>query len=497
MSHVIGIDIGTSGVKVAAMNKEGVWGYWVYQPYSLLFPKDGWVEIDVNEVWEIVKNNLAKVWIQVEAEGSVEAISLSSFCNSSVFMDRDGNALYNGIMYLDQRSKNEAEWINDIVGKERIFQITGNRLEPGMYTTTTHLWFMNNEPNLYEKTFKWGSLSTFILHKLTGEFVLDWTQASFSGIFDIKNYEWSQELCEKVGISLDKLPTVCDPSLIIGNLINPDLQGKRVPVVAGAADTACSALALDIQPNSLFESVGTSNVLTVCTDNPLALDNRLLNRCHVIKDRWLSHGAMSFPGAAIQWFYERFLKPEGYQIEILNEFSNKSPIGSNGVYFLPYMQGERSPIWDPNARGSFIGINLNTSKEDMYRSILEGCSFGLRQIYEIIETKYQIAPINIQSIGGGSKNRAWTQIKANVLNKTFELKNIPETAVLGACLIAGKAIGYFSSYEEGTSVVSNETIGWIEPEVDQVSAYRQFYQVHKSLYPALKTFFSQCGELSQ
>ncbi|WP_010677756.1 xylulokinase [Bacillus timonensis] len=497
MSHVIGIDIGTSGVKVAAMNKEGVWGYLEYHPYSLLFPRDGWVEIDVNEVWEIVKNNLVKVWKRVEAEGSVDAISLSSFCNSSVFMDSDGNALYNGIMYLDQRSKKEAEWINSFIGKERIFEITGNRLELGMYTVTTHLWFKNNEPNLYEKTFKWGSLSTFILHKLTGEFVMDWTQASFSGLFEINNYEWSNEICERVGISKDKLPTVCDPSLIIGNLINTDIEGKRVPVVAGAADTACSALALDVQPNTIFESVGTSNVLTVCTDNTLVLDNKFLNRCHVIKGRWLSHGAMSFPGAAIQWFYERFLKPEGYQIEILNEFANKSPIGSNGVYFLPYMQGERSPIWDPNARGSFVGINLNTSKEDMYRSILEGCSFGLKQIYEIIETKYKISPMSIQSIGGGSKNRAWSQIKANVLNKTFEHKNISETAVLGACLIAGNAIGYFSSYEEATSVMTNETIGWVKPEEERVDAYLQLYQVHNRLYPALKTFFSQCVELNE
>lgn len=492
MSHVIGIDIGTSGIKVAAMNKEGVWGYMVYQSYSLIFPRDRWVEIDVNEVWQIVKTNLQKVWAKVDEEGSVDAISLSSFCNSSVFMDSYGNALYNGIMYLDQRSNKEAEWINDSIGKERIFQITGNRLEPGMYTATTHLWFKNNEPNLYEKTFKWGSLSTFILHKLTGEFVMDWTQASFSGLFDIKRYEWSREICEKVGLSLDKLPTVCDPRLVIGNLVDTDFQGKRVPVVAGAADTACSALALDVQPNGIFESVGTSNVLTVCTDNSLALDNRLLNRCHVLKDRWLSHGAMSFPGAAIQWFYEQFLKPEGYQVEILNEFANHSPIGSNGVYFLPYMQGERSPIWDPNARGSFIGINLNTSKEDMYRSILEGCSFGLRQIYEIIEANYNLTPASIQTIGGGSKNKAWAQIKANVLNKSFEFKSISETAVLGACLIAGRAVGYFSTYEEALSVVSNDTIGWIKPEEDKVLEYHHFSQVHNSLYPALKPFFSLC-----
>lgn len=497
MSHVIGIDIGTSGIKVAAMTNGGVCRYLEYQPYSLLFPKKGWVEIDVDKVWRITKTLLLKVWGKVEETGKVDAVSLSSFCNSSVFMDCNGNALSNGIMYLDHRSKKETDWIKETIGEDQLFNLTGNRLEPGMYTATTHLWFKNHEPHLYEQTFKWGSLSTFILQKLTGSYVMDWTQASFSGLFDIQNYEWSQDICEKIGLNSDKLPTVCDPGLIIGDLIGPEFKGKNVPVVAGAADTACSALALDVQPNDLFESVGTSNVLTVCTDDPTVLDKRFLNRCHVVKDRWLSHGAMSFPGSSIQWFYDQFLKPEGHEKQILNELANESPIGSNGIFFLPYMQGERSPIWDPDARGSFVGIHLNSTKADMYRSILEGCSLGLKQIFEIIETNYKTVPDNIQSIGGGSKNRAWAQIKANVLNKSFEMKDIPETAVLGACIIAGKAVGYFTSYEEAAQEIHNETIGWIKPQEEQVEAYQQLYQVHCELYPALKSFFSLSSKLNQ
>nr|WP_309098381.1 FGGY family carbohydrate kinase [Fredinandcohnia onubensis] len=489
MSHVIGIDIGTSGIKVGAMNQEGVLGYLEYQPYSLLYPKKTWIEIDLEDIWDKTKSLLLKVCNEVEKGGSVDAISLSTFCNSSVFLNKDGKPLYQGIIYLDQRSKEESDWIKNVVGVDNLDRITKNRLEPGMYTVTTHLWFKNHFPKDYEKTYKWGNLSTFILHKLTGEFVMDWTQSSYSGIYDVVNYEWSKEIYEKVGVDEKKLPKVVDPKSVVGNVKIPELSSKKIPVISGAADTACSTVALRIKPNEMFESVGTSNVLTVCTDLPEKLDKRFLNRCHVNKHQWLSHGAMSFPGASIQWFYDNFLKTEGHTKEIYGELYNQSSIGSNGVYFLPYMQGERSPIWDPNARGVFVGIHLNTSKADMFRAILEGCAFGLKQIYEIIETNYNLQFDRFQSIGGGSKNKEWAQIKANVLNKNIEIKDISETGVLGACLLAGTAIGYFPSLEEAAQVIDNKTINVVEPKTSEVAQYEDLYEVFCELYPSLKQFF--------
>lgn len=491
MSHIIGIDIGTSGIKVGAMNKEGVMAYLEYQPYSLLYPQKGWVEIDLEDIWCKTKSLLLKVWHQVEMEGTIDAVSLSTFCNSSVFLNEKGEPLSHGIMYLDQRSKAEADWIKDVVGEDLLYEVTRNRLEPGMYTVTTHLWFKKHHPDLYEQTHKWGNLSTFILHKLTGCFVMDWTQSSFTGMYDVENYQWSSKIYEKVGIDGEKLPKVVDPHSIIGDLILPEVSSKgTVPVVAGAADTSCSAVALGVGINEMFESVGTSNVLTVCTDQPDCLDSRFLNRCHVIKDRWLSHGAMSFPGVSIQWFYEQWLKPEGHTKAIFEDLCKQSPIGANGVFFLPYMQGERSPIWDANARGVFAGIHLNTSKADMFRAILEGCSFGLRQIYEIIETNYKIQVDHFSSIGGGAKNKDWAQIKANVLNKCIHIKSISETGVLGACLIGGTAIGYFSSLEEAVGKINNPTVCQIEPKQDQLQPYDRLYHVFLELYPSLKTFFA-------
>lgn len=489
MSHVIGIDIGTSGIKVGAMSKEGVLGYLEYQPYSLLYPRNGWVEIDLDDIWSKVKALLINVWRNIERTGTVDAISLSTFCNSSVFMNKEGKALYPGIMYLDQRSKEEAEWIRSTIGENVLSAVTKNRLEQGMYTATTYLWFKNNHADLYEQTYKWGNLSTFILYKLTGNFVMDWTQASFSGMYDVENYEWSQEIYSRIGVDRERLPDVVDPSTIIGDLLLPELTHKGIPVIAGAADTACSTVALGIKPGQMFESVGTSNVLTVCTDDPAILDQRFLNRCHVVKNRWLSHGAMSFPGASIQWFYEQFLKGEGHSKDILNELYENSSVGANGIFFLPYMKGERSPIWDPDARGVFAGIDINSTKADMYRAVLEGCSYGLKQILEIIESKYNLHAESFPSIGGGSKNKGWAQIKATVMNKNIEIKDVSETGVLGTCLIAGSSIGYFSSIDSAADEISNQTIQVLKPEPEKLEIYQAHYEVFTELYPSLKTFF--------
>lgn len=487
MSHVIGVDIGTSSIKVGVMDRDANLAIINKKTYSLKYPKNGWVEIDVNEIWnktqQLIQEAIHNV---IETGGEVDAISLSTFCNSSVLMDKYGNALSNGIMYLDNRSKEQVKHIYRLIGEDLLYKITRNRIEAGMYTVTSLLWEKENFPELFDITYKWGNLSTFIHHRLTGNFVMDWTQASYSGLFDIIKYQWSNEICNKLDIDESILPKVVSPFECIGEYIG-------IPVVAGAADTASSSLSVGLQPNEMFESVGTSDVLTICTNNPDQLDTRFLNRCFIWKNQWLSHGAMSTPGASINWFYNNFLVENGEGAELLERLPQKSEIGANGVFFLPYMQGERSPIWDPNARGVFVGMHLNTSKADMLRAILEGSAFGLRQIYEIIEDKYCLNVNSFRSIGGGAKNKFWAQIKANILKKEIEIQAISETGVYGCCLIAGKTIGYFSDLQNLTQYVKNKTDYTIKPNQDTFPLYDSYYKNFIKLYPTLKEFFQVIG----
>jgi xylulokinase len=498
MSHVLGIDIGSSGIKAGAMDRDGLLKELEYSRYALSFPKQGWVEIDLEEIWNLVRTLVGKVSHRImEKGGTIEALSMSCFCNASVFMDETGRPLCNGIMYMDQRSQAEAEWIRQSGSEERRFAITKNRMEPGMFSVTALLWIKNNQPEIYAKTQKWGHLSSFILYKLSGEFVLDWTQASYSGFYDLANYQWSTELCNQYSIDERLLPEVVDPSAIVGRLLaSSDLPLGPIPVIAGGADTACSTLTLGLQPGEIFESVGTSNVLTICHDNAERFDARLLNRCHVIKNRWLSHGAMSTPGSCIHWFKQTFLTTEeAHKKEALDNLVKSSRAGANGLFFLPYMFGERTPIWDIHARGSFVGLDLNSKKADMLQAIFEGCSYGLRQIYEIIEETYGLQYDSFISIGGGSKNKHWSQIKSTVLGKSIEVKEVSETAVCGANMLAGYSVGFFSNLQEGMAAIRNQILYTAEPDDSLIDFYEKRYRLFNELYPALKAFFAKASIL--
>ncbi|MFB5189564.1 xylulokinase [Alicyclobacillus fastidiosus] len=489
MSHVISIDIGTSGIKVGALNRSGELVFILRKPYELIYPQRGWVEIDANDVWEKTKDLLHQVHEKiVSINGNVDAIGLSTFCNASVFMDEYGDSLCRGIMYLDHRSEYESNWIKANIPLEKQNDITRNRIEPGMFSVTTLLWTKWNRPDIWKNVFKWGHLSTYILHRLTKKFVLDWTQASFSGVFDVINYEWSEELLATIGIDYDILPKIIEPSQGVGVVCDESLpEFLGVHVVAGGADTACSALAVGIKPDDVFESVGTSDVLTVCTTETDRFDNRFLNRCHIFKNQWLSHGAMSTPGASIKWFLNNFLDTS--EFDNVERMILTSQIGANGLFFLPYMFGERTPVWDKNAAGAFVGLSLTTTKADMLRAILEGCSYGLSEIYEIIRQKYRITPETVPVVGGGARNSVWAQMKASVLNVSIAVQEVQETALLGAGLLAGSYAGYFD-ISENINRTSGKTLVTFYPRLQDVEFYAKQIDVYTKIYPALRDIFT-------
>ncbi|WP_018921981.1 xylulokinase [Salsuginibacillus kocurii] len=491
MSHIVGIDIGTSGIKIGMFDRHGSFQFYKYQSYELLFEQNR-VELDLEDIWQVISGLLIETGQEVERlGGTVEGISISSFCHASVFLNQEGTPLMNGIMYMDRRGEEEVNQLESALSPQAKENVQ-NRIDPGMSSVTNLMWVRNHLPHVYEQTAYWGHLSSFILYKLTNQFVMDWTQASFTGIFNIETYNWSQERLTAAGIPSNLLPEVVDPAKKVGHVasLHPTIDGAMV--VAGAADTACSSLAIGLKPQEMFESVGTSNVLTVCTDNPKELDTRMLNRCHVIKNEWLSHGPMSTPGASIAWFYNEFLKntEHGSKDRVLEEYSKSSAPGASGVFFLPYMLGERAPIWDGDARGVFFGLHLNTSKADMLQAIYEGCSYGLKQIYDIINTNYNLKdPHSFCSIGGGSKNVHWAQTKATILNANINVKNVSETAVIGCCLLAAKALGYISSFEESSFQLKNSTYKTIKPKTELQTFYQDLYQFFCEIYPTIKPLY--------
>ena len=314
---------------------------------------------------------------------------------------------------------------------------------------------------------------------------------------------WSKELCEKIGIEIEKLPPLRSSTDVVGGLINPELEELGIlpgtPVVIGGADTACASIACGvIDHGSACESVGTTNVLTICTEKPV-FDRGYINRCHVVDGRWIYQGAMSNTGASLRWAREqlcadlkRKAQDEGRSaFALMDEEAARSPAGAGGIVFLPYMAGERCPIWDPYSKGVFFGVTLQSERQDMLRAILEACGYGMRQLCEIAErvtgTRYR----EFVSVGGGSKSEVWAQIKADITGKRIIILDANDAAVVGATLLAGIGVGIYRDFYDASSRVERKVWKVIEPSEANSDIYEKRYRVYCSLYPRIKDLYRE------
>ncbi|WHH57322.1 FGGY-family carbohydrate kinase [Petroclostridium sp. X23] len=502
--YLLGIDIGTSSTKVALLSVEGSLIAIERQEHSILSPREGWAELSIDGLWNEFLILLKKISKNHKVDlKSIKAIGISCLCPGLMPFDKHGKALLNPIIFMDKRSSKETALIRDKISEEELSKISSNKLMPGACSLTSMLWIKENMEEVYRNTKYFGHINTFFVQKLTGKFGIDYTNASYTGLFEtVQRQEWSEEICKRVDIDMEKLPPLIPSDSIAGNLISEEVIEigllKGIPVAMGGADTACSALAVGIiEHNQVFESVGTTNVITVCSEKPV-FDVRFMNRCHVIKDRWLYHGAMSSTGASLKWFRDEFCsdliiseKETGVSAyKKMDELVCQSMPGANGLIFLPYLSGERTPVWDPNARGVFFGLTLQTKKADIVRSILEGCGYGLKQIIEIAEFMTGEKINEFVAIGGGAKSEVWGQIKADITGKTIRVLDLNDAAVIGAMLLAGLAAGIYKNPIEAQSYISKNMYITLYPQKQSQNIYNSRFETYKSLYPRLKELFS-------
>ena len=305
---------------------------------------------------------------------------------------------------------------------------------------------------------------------------------------------------KKTGIDIQKLPPLHSSTDVVGGLINEDLIKMGIPqgtpIVIGGGDTACATLAAGVtKAGDVCESVGTTNVLTICVDEP-KFDRGFINRCHVVDGKWIYQGALSHTGASYQWFrdnyYQEFLTGEidpKYVFNLMNDDAAKAEAGSGGVVFLPYMLGERSPIWDPYARGVFFGISLHTGRKEMNRAIMEGCGYGLKQLADIAEKVTGREIKSFVSIGGGAKSTVWAQIKADITGKDIEILDMNDMAPIGAALLAGVGANVFKDVYEAADMVEKKVFKCIKSNHDNDAVYAKRYKVYTELYPKIKELY--------
>ena len=500
--YLLGVDVGTTSLKVAIIDENAnVMGI-SSSRYSLITPKQNYVQIDAESMWEAFLTCVRLLRDGKDIDMSMVAgISISSLCPGLISLGENGEVLVDPIIYSDRRSTEEADIILNEVGVDKLFQITANSSMAGAFSGSSMLWIKRNLPEAYAKTKYFGHLNTFLANRMTGAFAIDYSNASYTNLFETTGgKKWSTFLCEKLGIDMEKLPELHDSTDVVGGLIRTDVIELGIPegtpVVIGGADTPCATLAAGVtKAGDVCESVGTTDVLTICIDKPV-FDRGFINRCHVVPGTWIYQGAMSFTGAANEWFLNQFCGDLIAQAEnskkaytLMNIEAEKANPGCDGVVFLPYMLGERSPIWDSYARGVFFGISLQTTRKEMNRAVLEGCGYGLRQLASIAERITGNKITEFISIGGGAKSETWAQIKADIIGKDLKILDMSDMAPVGAALLAGVGAGVFKDVYEASDKVEKKVYKVIKSNHDHDEVYAKRYEVYKSLYPALKDIY--------
>ncbi|MHB8280256.1 MAG: xylulokinase [Candidatus Humimicrobiaceae bacterium] len=494
--YLLGIDIGTSSCKVAVFDTDGQVICSENGTYKVYYPYEGWAEQNPVDWWDTICCSIRKIWESGKATpADIAGIGIDGQGWSAIAVDKSGEVLCNTPIWMDTRSADIAEELQNRIGEDKIFEVCGNPMQPA-YTLPKILWYKRQMPQVYEKTSKILISNSYIGYKLTGEITQDVCQAYGYQCFDMRRGVWNKELCKEMGVNPDFLPEIYPCHHVIGKVTT---QAARItgllegtPVIAGGLDAACGTLGAGVIGNGQAqEQGGQAGGMSVCLDKYSA-DVRLILSFHVVPDKWLIQGGTVGGGGVMKWFEQEFGGEErclGDSFKLLDEKAAAVNAGSDGVVFLPYMSGERSPIWDRKAKGVYYGLDYAKTKGHFVRASLEGVAYSLRHNLEVAENAG--AYVNeLHATGGAANSLIWTQIKADVTGKTIKVPSSDTATTLGAAILAGVGVGLYSSFEEAvrkTVKVKREHI----PNKDNFEVYDRQYKKYIKIYRQLKDIMDQ------
>ena len=482
----IGIDLGTSAVKLLLMDSEGKIVNIVSKEYPLYFPHPGWSE-QKPEDWYTQSMEGIKELIKDVDKSQIAGISFGGQMHGLVILDKDDNVIRPAILWNDGRTTEETDYLNNVIGKEKLSEYTANIAFAG-FTAPKILWVKNKEPENFAKIAKIMLPKDYIAYKLTGVHCTDVSDASGMLLFDVKNRKWSQEMCDICGISISQLATCYESYEAVGTVLPEIAEELGIPatvkVAAGAGDNAAAAVGTGtVGDNMCNISLGTSGTIFISSKN-FGVDkfNALHSFAHADGSYHLM-GCMLSAASCNKWWMDEIIRTKDYPAEQ----KNITKLGENHVYFLPYLMGERSPHNNPNARATFIGMTMDTTREDMTQAVLEGVAFALRDSLEVAKS-LGIDLKRTKICGGGAKSPLWKKIVANVLNLKVDVIESEEGPAMGGAMLAAVANGEYASVEEIAAKVV-KIIDTVEPDPELVAKYEARYQQFKEIYPACKELF--------
>ncbi|MFA5341815.1 MAG: xylulokinase [Clostridia bacterium] len=508
MSYLLGIDIGTSATKSVLFNQEGKAVASASYEYPLYQPNPGWAEQDPNDWWEAVCFTCNKILSDFALDkNSIKGIGISGQMHGLVMLDEKDNLIGRSIIWCDQRTVEQAEYLEDKIGRDKLISITANPAITG-FTAAKILWIKQKRPDLFEKVKKIMLPKDYILYMLTGEFSADVSDGSGMQLMDIRKRQFSKEILEKLEIDISLLGYMHESAELAGRVtktasIQTGLK-EGTMVAAGGGDQACGAVGNGIVKEGIISStIGTSGVVFAHTDN-LHIDKfgRIHTLCHAVPGCYHVMGVTQSAGLSLKWFRDSFCNEEiGIAQDrgidpymIMDEMAENAGIGAKGLIFLPYLMGERSPHLDPFCSGVFFGITPIHGKAHFIRSILEGVVYSLRDSVNILREDMGIDVKQVRVSGGGAKSKLWKSMQADIFKSDIAIVDNSEGPALGAAILAGVACGSYKSVPDAcTHVITTKNV--YEYNKNNSIEYDKYYSIYKSLYPVLKDKYKELREI--
>lgn len=496
-NFLLGIDISTTGAKALLIDAAGAVVGSATTPLALSTPRPLWSEQNPVDWWTGIVQSIRQVLAETRTGGAdIAAIGLTGQMHGLVLMDAGGEVLRPAILWNDQRTGAQCDEIRARLGKSRLIQITGNDALTG-FTAPKVLWVQENEPEVYARGRHILLPKDYVRFKLTGEYAMDKADGAGTTLFDLKTRNWSPEVLAALGIPADWLPPTFEGPEITGQVSAVAAAATGLvagtPVVGGGGDQAAQAVGVGaVQPGIIALTLGTSGVVFAATEAPLIEpEGRLHAFCHAVPGRWHFMGVMLSAAGSLQWYHDT-LAPDVSFDALTAEAAAVEP-GSEGLFFLPYLTGERTPHPDPLARAAWVGLTLRHGRAHMTRAVLEGVAYGIKDSFTLIQNAGLGDIRQVRISGGGAKSDLWRQIMADVLGVELVTVNTTEGAAFGAALLAGVGAGIWKDVDAACNAAITIT-GQTLPSA-QTGAYQRFYPRYQALYPALAPEFRAIAEL--
>lgn len=488
MEFYIGIDLGTSSAKLMLVDGEGQIKRTVTKEYPVFYPHSCWSEQNAEDWWSAICEALPELLDGFDGR-SVKGIGVAGQMHGLVVLDSEDNVIRPTILWNDGRTDKETAYLNEVIGKDKLFEYTGNIAFAG-FTAPKIMWFRENEPENFARIDKIMLPKDYINYLLTGTHCTDYSDAAGMLLLDVKNKRWSAEMLDICGITEKQMPRLYESFEVVG-VVKAELAekfgiNKKTVVVAGAGDNAAAAIGTATVGNGKCNiSLGTSGTIFVSSDSFSGDEKQAIHSfCHSDSGYHLM-GCILSAASCNKWFCDDILKTKDYKAE--EEEVSKEKLGKNEVFFLPYLMGERSPINDTNATGMFIGLRPNTSRADMYQAVLEGVAFAIKDNLEVIK-QFGIDVKASCLCGGGAKSKLWREILANVLDIELNIPTTEQGPGYGSAILAMVGAGEFDDLKSATDKFF-EIKETVTPDKELARLYADRYEKYRKIYPAVKNLY--------